>query len=183
MHLNEIKNCVSGGPLKEACQLLVRQLGAFSQHLYDRVSRVAVSHFDEIRYVGDNLEYEIRVTWPYGSRHDSLLPKVYIRALSGAGSLSLSSGNVSIGTMPRNDQRRRMSWTTLIRPGVVASIDDLRHGEKILSGLYSSGRLRGDIEYNARRLQGGQQTDYLDGGFDRMTLRFGKSRDQIVIPP
>ena len=76
-----------------------------------------------------------------------------------------------------------MSWTTLIGPGVVASIDDLRQGEKILSGLYSSGRLRGDIEYNARRLQGGQQTDYLDGGFDRMSLRFGKSRDQIVIPP
>ena len=47
--LSEIQNCVSGGPLKEACQLLVRQLDAFAQHLYDRVSRVAVSPFDEIR--------------------------------------------------------------------------------------------------------------------------------------
>ena len=96
--------------------------------------------------------------------------------------MSISSGKVSIGTMPRNGQRRRMSWTTLIGSGVVASIDDLRQGEQMLSGLYSSGKLRGDIEYNARKLLGGQQTDYLDGGFDRMTLRFGK-QDQIVIPP
>ena len=181
--LSGIQNCVSGGPLKEACQNLIRQLGTFSEHVYDRVSHVAESRFDEITFVGDNSTYEIRVIWSYGGRHDSLLPKVYIRALSGAGSLSISSGKVSIGTMPRNGQRRRMSWTTLIGSRVVASTDDLRHGEKILSGLYSSGRLRGDIEYNARRLQGGEQTDYLDGGFDRMTLRFGKSRDQIVIPP
>ena len=97
--------------------------------------------------------------------------------------MSLSSGKVAIGTMPRNGQRRRISWTTLIGSGVVASIDDLRQGEQILSGLYASGKLRGDIEYNARKLLGGQQTDYLDGGFDRMTLRFGRSRDQIVIPP
>ena len=76
-----------------------------------------------------------------------------------------------------------MSWTTLIGSGVVASIDDLRQGEQILSGLYASGKLRGDIEYNARKLLGGQQTDYLDGGFDRMTLRFGQSRNQRVIPP
>ena len=133
--------------------------------------------------MGDNLEYEIRVTWPYGSRHDSLLPRVYIRSLSGAGSLSISAGKVSIGTLPRNGPTRRMTWTTVVGSGVVASIDDLRQGEKILSGLYSSGKLRGDIEYNARKLLGGQQTDYLDGGFDRMTLRFGKRRDHIVIPP
>ena len=181
--LSGIQNCVSGGPLKEACQLLLRQLGAFSEHLYHRVSRVAESHFDEITFVGDNSTYEIRVIWLFGSRHDSLLPRVYIRSLSGAGSLSISAGKVSIGTMPRNGPTRRMTWTTLIGSGVVASMEDVRKGERILSGLYASGRLRGDIEYNARRLQGGQQTDYLDGGFDRMTLRFGKSRDQIVIPP
>ena len=95
----------------------------------------------------------------------------------------MSARKVSIGAMPRNGQRHRMTWTTLISSGVVASIEDVREGQGILSGLYSSGRLRGDIEYNARRLQGGQQTDYLDGGFDRMTLRFGKNRNQIVIPP
>ena len=181
--LSEIQDCVSGGPLKEACQLLVRQLGAFSEHVYDRVSRVAESRFDEITFFGDNSMYEIRVIWSYGGRHHSLLPKVYIRSLSGEGSLSISSGKVSIGMMPRNGPTRRMTWTTLIGSGVVASIEDVRKGERILSGLYASGRLRGDVEYNARRLQGGQQTDYLDGGFDRMTLRFGKSRDQIVIPP
>ena len=183
INLSEIQNCVSGGPLKEACQLLLRQLGAFSEHVYDRVSRVAESRFDEITFFGDNSMYEIRVIWSYGGRHHSLLPKVYIRSLSGEGSLSISSGKVSIGTMPRNGRTRRMTWTTLIGSGVVASIEYIRKGERILSGLYSSGRLRGDIEYNARRLQGGQQTDYLDGGFDRMTLRFGRSKDQIVIPP
>ena len=183
VNLSEIQTCVSGGPLKEACQLLIRQLGAFSQHLYDRVERVAESHFDEITFFGDNLTYEIRVIWPYGDRHDSLLPKVYIRSLSGEGSLSISAGKVSIGTMPRNGPTRRMTWTTVVGSGVVASMEDVRQGERILSGLYASGRLRGDIEYNARRLQGGHQIDYLDGGFDRMTLRFGKSRDQIVIPP
>ena len=92
-------------------------------------------------------------------------------------------GKVCIGTMPRNGQMRHMNWATLIGSGVVASIDDLRQSGRVLSGLYSSGRLRGDVEYNARRLQGVPQTDYLDGGLDRMTLRFGKSRDQIVIPP
>ena len=97
--------------------------------------------------------------------------------------MSISAGKVSIGTLPRNGPTRRMTWTTLIGSGVVARIEDVRKGERILSGLYASGRLRGDVEYNARRLLGGQQTDYLDGGFDRMTLRFGKSRDQIVIPP
>ena len=97
--------------------------------------------------------------------------------------MSISTGKSSIGTMPRNGPTRRMTWTTLIGSGVVASMEDVRKGERILSGLYSSGRLRGDIEYNARRLQGGHQIDYLDGGFDRMTLRFGKSRDRIVIPP
>ena len=183
INLTEIQNCVSGGPLKEACQVLVRQLRAFSQNLYDRVARVAESRFDEITFVGDNSTYEIRVIWPFGGRHDSLFPRVYVRSLSGEGSLSISSGKVSIGTIPRNGQTRRMTWTTLTGSGVVASIDDLRKGEMILSGLYASGRLRGDIEYNARRLLGGQQTDYLDGGFDRMTLRFGRSRDQIVIPP
>ena len=174
INLSEIQNCVSGGPLKESCQILIRQLGAFSQDPYDRVSRVAESHFDQITFVGDNSTYEIRVIWPFGGRHDSRLPKVSIRTLSGAGSLSISSGKVSIGTMPRNGPTRRMTWTTLIGSGVVASIEDVRQGERILSGLYASGRLRGDVEYNARRLQGGQQTDYLDGGFDRMTLRFGK---------
>ena len=183
INLSEIQNCVSGGPLKEACQLLLRQLGAFSEHVYDRVSHVAESRFDEITFVGDNSTYEIRVIWSYGGRHDSLLPRVYIRSLSGAGSLSISAGKVSIGTLPRNGPTRRMTWTTLIGSGVVASMENVRKGERILSGLYSSGRLRGDIEYNARRLQGGQQTDYLDGGFDRMTLRFGKIRDEIVIPP
>ena len=181
INLTEIQNCVSGGPLKEACQVLVRQLGAFSQNLYDRVSRVAVSPFDEIRFVGDNSHYEIWVTWPYGDRHGSLIPSVYIRSKSGAGSLSLKSGKVSIGAMPRNPGR--VTWTTVIGAGVVASMEDVRKGEMILSGLYASGRLRGDIEYNASRLQGGHHPDYLDGGFDRMTLRFGKSRDQIVIPP
>ncbi len=88
INLSEIQNCVSGGPLKDACQFLLRQFCAFSQNLYDSVSRAAVSPFDEIRYVGDNLKYEILVIWSYGSRHDSLLPKVYIRSLSGAGSLS-----------------------------------------------------------------------------------------------
>ena len=183
INLSEIQNCVSGGPLKEACQLLLRQLGAFSEHVYDRVSRVAESRFDEITFFSDNSMYEIRVIWSYGGRHHSLLPKVYIRSLSGKGSLSISSGKVSIGMMPRNGPTRRMTWTTLIGSGVVASIEDIRKGERILSGLYASGRLRGDVEYNARRLQGGQQTDYLDGGFDRMTLRFGRSKDQIVIPP
>ena len=183
INLSEIQNCFSGGPLKEACQVLVRQLGAFSQHVYDRGSRVAESQFDEITFVGDNSTYKIRFIWSYGGRHDSLLPQVYIRSLSGAGSLSISSGKVSIGTMPRNGQRRRLTWTTLIGSGVVASIDDVNRAEMIWEGLYSSGRLRGDIEYNARRLQGGQQKYYLDGGFDRMTLRFGKSRDQIMIPP
>ena len=181
VNLNDIQNCVSGGPLKEACQLLVRQLNAFSQSLFDRVSRVAVSPFDEIRFVGDNSHYEIWVTWPYGDRHGSLIPSVYIRSKSGAGSLSLKSGKVLIGAMPRNPGR--VTWTTVIGAGVVASMEDVRKGEMILSGLYASGRLRGDIEYNARRLQGVPQTDYLDGGLDRMTLRFGKSRDQIVIPP
>ena len=52
INLSEIQDCVSGGPLKEACQLLLRELGAFSQNLYDRVSRVAASPFDEVRYVG-----------------------------------------------------------------------------------------------------------------------------------
>ena len=99
--LSEIQNCVSGGPLKEACQLLLRQLGAFSEHVYDRVSRVAESQFDEITFVGDNSTYEIRVIWPFGSRHESLLPKVYIRSLSGAGSLSISTGKISLGTMPQ----------------------------------------------------------------------------------
>ena len=179
--LNDIQNCVSGGPLKEACQLLLRQLNAFSQSLFDRVSRVAVSPFDEIRFVGDNSHYEIWVTWPYGDRHGSLIPSVYIRSKSGAGSLSLKSGKVSIGAMPRNPGR--VTWTTVIGAGVVASMEDVRKGEMILSGLYRSGRLRGDIEYNARKLLGGQQTDYLDGGLDRMTLRFGRSRDQVVIPP
>ena len=141
----------------------------------------AVSPFDEIRFVGDNSHYEIWVTWPYGDRHGSLIPSVYIRSKSGAGSLSLKSGKVSIGAMPRNPGR--VTWTTVVGAGVVASMEDVRKGEMILSGLYRSGRLRGDIEYNARKLLGGQQTDYLDGGFDRMTLRFGKSRDQIVIPP
>ena len=181
VNLNDIQNCVSGGPLKEACQLLVRQLNAFSQSLFDRVSRVAVSPFDEIRFVGDNSHYEIWVTWPYGDRHGSLIPSVYIRSKSGAGSLSLKSGKVSIGAMPRNPGR--VTWTTVIGAGVVASMEDVRKGERILSGLYASGRLRGDIEYNARRHQGVQQTDYLDGGLDRMTLRFGRSRDQVVIPP
>ena len=183
INLSEIQNCVSGGPLKEACQLLLRQLGAFSEHLYDRVARVAESRFDEITFVGDNSTYEIRVIWPFGARHDSLLPRVYVRSLSGAGSLSISAGNNSLGTLSRNGKTRRMTWTTLMGSGVVASMANVRKGEKIRSGLYSSGRLRGDIEYNARRLQGGQQTDYLDGGFDRMTLRFGKIRDEIVIPP
>ena len=123
--LSGIQNCVSGGPLKEACQNLLRQLGAFSEHLYDRVARVAESRFDEITFVGDNSTYEIRVNWPYGGRHDSLLPKVYIRSLSGAGSLSISSGKVSIGTMPRNGPTRRMTWTTLIGSGVIASIEDI----------------------------------------------------------
>ena len=97
--------------------------------------------------------------------------------------MSISAGNNSLGTLSRNGKTRRMTWTTLMGSGVVASMANVRKGEKIRSGLYSSGRLRGDIEYNARRLQGGQQTDYLDGGFERMTLRFGKSRDEIVIPP
>ena len=100
----------------------------------------------------------MRVIWPYGSRRDSLLPKVYIRALSGARSLSISAGKVSIGTMPRNGEMRRMSWTTLIGSGVVASMEDVRKCESILRGLYRSGRLKGDIEYNARRLQGVPQT-------------------------
>ena len=52
MNLTEIQNCVSGGPLKEACRLLLRQLGAFSQNLYDRVARVAESRFDEISFGG-----------------------------------------------------------------------------------------------------------------------------------
>ena len=181
VNLSEIQACVSGGPLKEACQLLIRQLGAFSQHLYDRVERVAESHFDEITFFGDNLTYEIRVIWPYGDRHDSLLPKVYIRSKSSAASLSLSSGKVSIGTLPRNPGRT--TWTTVVGPRVVASVEDIRRGEMILHGLYRSGRLKGDIEFNASRLQGGHHPDYLDGGLDRMTLRFGKSRDQVVIPP
>ena len=88
-----------------------------------------------------------------------------------------------MGCCPAKGKTHRMTWTTLMGSGVVASMANVRKGEKIRSGLYSSGRLRGDIEYNARRLHGGQQTDYLDGGFDRMTLRFGKSRDEIVIPP
>ena len=50
VNLSEIQNCVSGGPLRESCQILVRQLNAFSQSLFDRVSRVAVSPFDEIRF-------------------------------------------------------------------------------------------------------------------------------------
>ena len=179
--LSEIQDCVSGGPLKESCQLLLRQLNALSQPLFDRVSRVAVSPFDEIRFVGDNSHYEIWVTWPYGDRHGSLIPSVYIRSKSGAGSLSLKSGKVSIGAMPRNPGR--VTWTTVIGAGVVASMEDVRKGEMILSGLYRSGRLRGDIEYNARRLLGGQHPDDLDAGFDRMKLRFGPSRDQIVIPP
>ena len=83
--------------------------------------------------------------------------------------------------MPRNPGR--VTWTTLIGPGVVASMEDVRKGESILRGLYRSGRLKGDIEFNASRLQGGHHPDFLDGGNDRMTLRFGKSRDQIVIPP
>ena len=29
INLTEIQNCVSGGPLKQSCQVLVRQLGAF----------------------------------------------------------------------------------------------------------------------------------------------------------
>ena len=107
--LSEIQDCVSGGSLKESCQLLLRQLGSFSDHLYDRVARVAESRFDEITFFGDNSMYEIRVIWSYGGRHHSLLPKVYIRSLSGEGSLSISSGKVSIGTMPRNGDRRRMS--------------------------------------------------------------------------
>ena len=96
--------------------------------------------------------------------------------------MNISAGKNPIGTMPRNGERRRMTWTTVVASGVVASTEDVRKGERILSGLYASGRLRGDVEYNARRLLGGQQTDYLDGGFDRMTSRFGKSRNQIVIP-
>ena len=160
---------------------MIRQLGAFSQHLYDRVERVAESHFDEITFFGDNSTYEIRAIWPFGDRHDSLLPKVYIRSLSGEGSLSISAGKVSIGTLPRNPGRT--TWTTVVGVGVVASVEDVRKGEMILHGLYRSGRLKGDIEYNARRLQGGHHPDYLDGGSDRMTLRFGRSRDEIVIPP
>ena len=181
VNLCEIQACVSGGLLKEACQLLIRQLGSFSQHLYDRVEHLAESHFDEITCFGDNLTYEIRVIWPYGDRHDSLLPKVYIRSLSGEGSLSISAGKVSIGTLPRNPGRT--TWTTVVGPRVVASVEDIRRGEMILHGLYRSGRLKGDIEFNARRLQGGHHPDYLDGGLDRMTLRFGKSRGQVVIPP
>ena len=181
VNLNDIQNCVSGGPLKESCQLLLRQLNTFSQPLFDRVSRVAVSPFDEIRFVGDNSHYEIWVTWPYGDRHGSLIPSVYIRSKSSAASLSLSSGKVSIGTLPRNPGRT--TWTTVVGPGgVVARVEDVRQGESILRGLYRSGRLKGDIEFNASRLQGGHHPDYLDGGLDRMTLRFGKSRDQVVIP-
>ena len=152
-HLNDVGTCVSGGPLKESCQPLIRDLGAFSQHLYDRVERVAESHFDEITFFGDNLTYEIRVIWPYGDRHDSLLPKVYIRSLSGEGSLSISAGKVSIGTLPRNPGRT--TWTTVVGPRVVARVEDVRKGESILRGLYRSGRLKGDIEFNARRLQWG----------------------------
>ena len=74
-----------------------------------------------------------------------------------------------------------MTWTTLIGSGVVARLEDVRKGEEILRGLYRSGRLRGDVEFNARRLLGGQQTDYLDGGFDRMTLRFGRSGIRYVM--
>ena len=88
---------------------------------------------------------------------------------------------MSIGTLPRNPGRT--TWTTVVGPRVVASVEDIRRGESILRGLYRSGRLKGDIEYNARRLQGVQQTDYLDGGLGRMTLRFGRNRDEIVIPP
>ena len=48
VNLSEVHNCVSGGPLKEACQNLLRQLGGFSSNIYDHVSRVAESHFDEV---------------------------------------------------------------------------------------------------------------------------------------
>ena len=56
---NDVETCVSGGPLKEACQLLIRQLGAFSQHLYDRVERVAESHFDEITFSRKGFEARV----------------------------------------------------------------------------------------------------------------------------
>ena len=72
--LSEIQDCVSGGPLKEACQLLLRQLGAFSEHVYDRVSHVAESRFDEITFVGDNATYEIQVIWTFGAATIAYFP-------------------------------------------------------------------------------------------------------------
>ena len=85
---------------------------------------------------------------------------------------------------PRN-QPRRMTWTQLVGGSDAdANPEEISRGQAILHGLYTSGPFKGDVEYNASVFQGiGPHPDFLDGGNDRMTLRFGKSRDHIVIPP
>ena len=192
VNLTEIQNCVSGGPLGQACDLLVRQLGAFSPHLHDRVSRVAAGppdriKFNKIRFLGDNpySKYDICILWKYKNRR-GLPPEVYIK--SSEGSLRVKDGEVHIAKEgPRNTEvPQRMTWTRLLGGGNDANANpkEISRGQAILHGLYTSGPLKGDVEYNASVFQGiGPHPDFLDGGNDRMTLRFGKSRDQIVIPP
>ena len=184
VNLTEIQNCVSGGPLGQACDLLLRQLGAFSPHLHDRVSRVAVGPFNEIKFLGDNIsKYLIRIVWPYEGR-ESLPPDVYIQ--SPMGSLRLMDGEVLIAKGGSRNPPRRMTWTRLLGGGsdADANPEEISRGEDILHGIYTSGPFKGDVEFNASVFQGiGPHPDFLDGGNDRMTLRFGKSRDQIVIPP
>ena len=191
VNLTDIQNCVSGGSLRQACDLLVRQLGAFSSHLHDRVSRVAAGppdriKFNKIRFLGDNpySKYDICILWKYKNRR-GLPPEVYIK--SSEGSMRLKDGEVHIAKEgPRNQPPRRMTWTRLLdgRSDADANPEEISRGEAILHGLYTSGPLKGDVEYNASVFQGiGPHPDFLDGGNDRMTLRFGKSRDRIVIPP
>ena len=74
MNLNDVDNCVSGGPLEAACELLLRQLGTFSGHLYDIVSRAASNNVDEIRFWGDHIDNDLLVVWRYGRQGQGKLP-------------------------------------------------------------------------------------------------------------
>ena len=162
--LKDVENCVSGGPLETACDQLLAQFTAFSDHLYGIASRDAQDRVSEIRFWGNNSDYKVGVVWRY-DRHEQgrLPPKVIIESRHGF--LSMSRGEVYLGAAPRTNHPRRITWTTLLARGVAASAEDIDRAELIVQGMYRSGVFQGAIDYISRG-----DRSYLRG----TTLRYGK---------
>ena len=164
--LKDVEHCVSGGPLEAACDQLLRQFTAFSDHLYGIASRDAQDRVSEISFGGKSNDYEVWVVWRY-DRHGQgkLPPKLIIESRHGV--LSMSRGEVYLGAAPRTNHPRRITWTTLLARGVAASAEDIDRAELILQGMYKSGVFQGAIDYISRG-----ERSYLRG----TTLRYAKMR-------